>query len=249
VASDDGLPSGSVLSTSWILVSGPGTVVFANPSSLVTTATFSQSGAYNIRLTATDGVVTSNSDIVVNVNPAVVSDTQAPSIPLGITTTALSISDIKIDWLASSDNVAVSGYVVLRDGISIATTTNLTYTNTGLIADTSYSYSIYAFDALGNMSNKSVVSIVKTKSVSVPTPATNNNLLKNSSFETPGDNFWGFGGSKISENELSTDAVDGIYSLKWPYVNTANDLPTNSPYSSEYQNTLSYQPAPARRGY
>jgi hypothetical protein len=77
---------------------------------------------------------------------------------------------------------------------------------------------------------------------------TNNNLLKNSSFETPGDNFWGFGGSKISENELSTDAVDGIYSLKWPYVNTANDLPTNSPYSSEYQNTLSYQPVGADAG-
>ncbi|MEX2115100.1 MAG: LamG-like jellyroll fold domain-containing protein, partial [Pirellulales bacterium] len=53
-ASDDGQPSGT-LNTTWTKVSGPGTVNFANANSTSTTATFSQTGTYVLRLTANDG--------------------------------------------------------------------------------------------------------------------------------------------------------------------------------------------------
>src|SRR5262249_36955949 len=52
-ASDDGLPSGT-LQTTWSKVSGPSTVTFGNPNALTTTATFSTSGTYVLRLTASD---------------------------------------------------------------------------------------------------------------------------------------------------------------------------------------------------
>lgn len=57
---DDGLPT-QRLSFAWSKVSGPGTVTFADVVDPNTTAT-APDGAYVIRLTATDGVLTSTSD-------------------------------------------------------------------------------------------------------------------------------------------------------------------------------------------
>jgi hypothetical protein len=71
VVSDDGLPTGSSLTTAWSAVSGPGVVTFLAPSSPVTTASFSQSGVYVLRLTASDGALSSFDELTVTVNPAV----------------------------------------------------------------------------------------------------------------------------------------------------------------------------------
>jgi RHS repeat-associated protein len=64
---NDGLPTGGSLTLSWSKVSGPATVTFSNPSSVSTTATFSAAGVYYLRLTASDGALTSSDDIVVTV--------------------------------------------------------------------------------------------------------------------------------------------------------------------------------------
>jgi RHS repeat-associated protein len=68
-ASDDGLPTGSTLSVTWSKVSGPGTVTFANPNQAATTASFSAAGTYTLRLTASDGQLSSNDDVVITVTP------------------------------------------------------------------------------------------------------------------------------------------------------------------------------------
>jgi hypothetical protein len=64
-ASDDGLPTGSTLTTLWSQVSGPGTVTFNNPASLTPNATASLNGTYDLRLSATDGQVTTCNDVLV----------------------------------------------------------------------------------------------------------------------------------------------------------------------------------------
>ena len=70
-ATDDGLPSPpAALTRTWSKVSGPGTVTFANPNASSTTATFSVSGTYVLRLTASDSVLSSSDDVTVTVNPA-----------------------------------------------------------------------------------------------------------------------------------------------------------------------------------
>ena len=57
----------------WSVVSGPGTVTFADPNAASTTASFSAAGVYTLRLTANDGVNPAVSDdVVVTVNAAVV---------------------------------------------------------------------------------------------------------------------------------------------------------------------------------
>lgn len=68
-ATDDGLPVGSTFTVSWSEVSGPGTVVFSNPSSAITTGHFSAAGSYVLQLSASDGQLTSSSTVNVQVNP------------------------------------------------------------------------------------------------------------------------------------------------------------------------------------
>jgi hypothetical protein len=74
---DDGLPSGT-LTTTWSKVSGPGTVSFANASAVDTTASFSASGSYVLRLSAFDGERTTQDEMAVTVLGNV-----APSVSAG----------------------------------------------------------------------------------------------------------------------------------------------------------------------
>jgi hypothetical protein len=68
-ANDDGLPFGSSLSTTWSVVSGPGTVSFTNANSLNVAAAFTVSGTYVLRLTGTDGDLSHTDDVSIVVNP------------------------------------------------------------------------------------------------------------------------------------------------------------------------------------
>src|SRR2546425_7552946 len=69
-ATDDGQPNPpGTLTTTWSQVSGPGTVSFSNTSALDSTATFSASGAYVLRLTVSDGALAASDDVAVTVNP------------------------------------------------------------------------------------------------------------------------------------------------------------------------------------
>jgi RHS repeat-associated protein len=75
--SDDGLPAGSVVTLAWTTVSGPAAVVFANPTVAATTATFSATGTYTLRLEASDSALTGSDEVNVVVSA---SDNHVPSI-------------------------------------------------------------------------------------------------------------------------------------------------------------------------
>src|SRR5262249_159771 len=61
---DDGLPNPpGAFTQAWSQVSGPGTVSFGDPSAVATTASFSQPGAYVLRLTARDGFLSASADV------------------------------------------------------------------------------------------------------------------------------------------------------------------------------------------
>ncbi|MBI5530681.1 MAG: fibronectin type III domain-containing protein, partial [Candidatus Doudnabacteria bacterium] len=84
-------------------------------------------------------------------------DTTAPTVPTGLSATAISSSAINLSWTASTDAVGVTGYKIYRNGSLLATnnSTATTYSNTGLTSSTSYSYTVAAFDAAGNTSAQS----------------------------------------------------------------------------------------------
>jgi chitodextrinase/lysophospholipase L1-like esterase len=82
-------------------------------------------------------------------------DTTAPSIPANLATNAVSTSQINLTWSASTDNVAVTGYRIFRNGSQINTSTGNSYSDTGLAASTTYNYSVSAYDAANNVSSQS----------------------------------------------------------------------------------------------
>ncbi len=83
------------------------------------------------------------------------SDTEAPSAPTGLVADAVSSSQINLNWTPSTDNVAVAGYKMYRDGVRIAFSPTNSYSDADLEPSTTYSYRVSAYDAAGNESNKS----------------------------------------------------------------------------------------------
>ncbi|MFC5530541.1 DUF5695 domain-containing protein [Cohnella yongneupensis] len=68
--SDDGLPNGSSVTTTWSLQSGPGTATIANAGALNTTATVTATGTYVFLLTASDSALSSSDTVTLTVNAA-----------------------------------------------------------------------------------------------------------------------------------------------------------------------------------
>ena len=67
---DDGLPSGSSLTATWNMVSGPGAVMFATPNAAISGASFTTPGTYVLRLTAERRPASTSDDVTVIVTPA-----------------------------------------------------------------------------------------------------------------------------------------------------------------------------------
>ncbi len=93
-------------------------------------------------------------------------DTQAPSVPTSLKATASSYNTVNLTWKASTDNTAVTGYTITRDGVPVANVGAVTtYADTPLSANTTYTYQILAYDAAGNKSANSAKVSVKTQTV------------------------------------------------------------------------------------
>lgn len=105
-----------------------------------------------------------------NVRVFIGSDNISPSTPTLLSVTPIAQTQIDVSWSAATDNYVVAGYLVLRDGLPVATTTLLSYSDTSLAASTTYSYVIRAFDVALNYSSTSN-SLATTTLQIPPTPA------------------------------------------------------------------------------
>ena len=86
-------------------------------------------------------------------------DTAAPSPPTNLNATGATATSVSFSWTASTDNVGVTGYGVYRGGTLVASPTATNYTLSGLSCGTSYSIGVDAFDAVGNRSQQSSLTI------------------------------------------------------------------------------------------
>ncbi len=94
-----------------------------------------------------------------------IADTLPPSVPAGLSATAISISQINLSWSASSDNVGVVEYKIFRNGAQIGTSNSTSHSDANLSPSTQYYYSISANDAAGNNSAQSASASATTQSV------------------------------------------------------------------------------------
>ncbi len=91
----------------------------------------------------------------VSVTTPAAADAQAPTVPTGLTASAISTTQVNLSWTASTDNVGVTGYKVYRGGVQVGTPAGTNFIDTGLTTSTSYSYTVAACDAAGNCSAQS----------------------------------------------------------------------------------------------
>lgn len=84
------------------------------------------------------------------------SDVVAPTAPSSLSATTFALtattSSVVLSWSPSTDNTAVTGYEVYRNGVRISTVAAPGYTDPSVASGSSYTYFVMAFDAAGNRS-------------------------------------------------------------------------------------------------
>jgi chitodextrinase len=97
-----------------------------------------------------------------------ITDTEAPSAPTGLSA-SLDAARVNLQWDASSDNIGVSGYVVLRDGAEIGASPSTTFTDESP-PHGQHAYVVYAEDVDGNRSPGSEARVVIVPDLTPPSP-------------------------------------------------------------------------------
>ena len=83
-----------------------------------------------------------------------VQDAEPPSSPTSLSASIITQTSFTLKWIASTDNIAVTGYDVYRNAVKInsSTITTTSYNVTGLSPASSYNFYVIAKDAAGNQS-------------------------------------------------------------------------------------------------
>ncbi len=110
--------------------------------------------SYSYRVSARDAAGNeSDQSAALTVQTTDPTDTEPPSIPNGLTVGTVTSTTVQLSWNPATDNNAVAGYHVYRDGAVVATATGTSFDDTGRSASTAYSYRVSAFDAAANESD------------------------------------------------------------------------------------------------
>ena len=86
-------------------------------------------------------------------------DTTAPSGPTNPKVVAATANSVTTAWTAASDNVGVAGYGLYRGSNSVGTTTSTSASFGGLTCGTAYQVGVDAYDAAGNRSAPTALSV------------------------------------------------------------------------------------------
>ncbi len=109
--------------------------------------------------------------VAVEVLPAVV-DNQPPTAPSNLAAGTVTSTQVPLSWTASSDDQGVAGYRVFRGASQVGEVGGTSFTDSTVAANTTYTYTVKAFDAAGNVSEASEPVTVTTPQPGDTTPPT-----------------------------------------------------------------------------
>ncbi len=124
-------------------------------------------------------------------------DRTAPQVPSPPTIGQVGQTIVQLLWSPATDNVGVAGYNLYRNGTLLYTSSLINYNDNSVAPSTSYTYTLQAFDAAGNVSAMSAPATATTLAVpdrtspSVPTglqAAAVSDLALNISWQASTDN-------------------------------------------------------------
>lgn len=150
-------------------------------------------------------------------------DTQAPTAPTNLTSTGKTETTVSLSWNAATDNVGVTGYDIFTNGNPSGSSGSNSFTVTGLAPSTSYSFTVKAKDAAGNLSAASNALAVTTNasaSSSIKVEAENYTTMKGITVVACSDLG---GGSNVS-------AIDNR-----DYVEYTVNIPTTGSYRVDFR--------------
>ncbi|USB32692.1 fibronectin type III domain-containing protein [Paenibacillus sp. YPG26] len=116
---------------------------------------------------------------VITEAPAATPDTAAPSIPSGLNASDVTDSAFTLNWSASTDNVEVTQYEVLRDGVSLGIVAGTSLNVSDLNPSTDYEMTVKAGDAAGNWSESSTGLKVTTEAAAADPDTTPPSIPEN----------------------------------------------------------------------
>jgi len=127
-----------------------GSVLSSSPYTTTWNSTGVSDGTHSLQVVSKSAAGTyATSTITVTV------DNTPPTAPTGLSATTAAFNQINLSWSPSTDNFGVTGYEIIRSGVQVGTSTQTTYDDVGLTASTTYTYTVKAFDAAGNVSSAS----------------------------------------------------------------------------------------------
>lgn len=139
----------------------------AGTSYAVSGLTASTTYSFTVRAKDAAGNISAASSALSVTTLAPVADTTAPTVPTNLVASGTTASATNLSWTASTDNVGVTGYDVYRGTTLLGTTATTSYAVTGLTAATTYSFSVRAKDAAGNVSAASNTVSVTTSTTTI----------------------------------------------------------------------------------
>ncbi len=125
---------------------------------------------YNYEVTALDAA--GNISVAALLTRSTLQDLDGPSLP-GNLAGVPDVTTVSLTWSASTDNVAVESYRIVRGSTEIATVQGLAYTDTGLSPASTHNYQVIAVDLSGNLSSAALLTVTTLVDLSPPSPPTN----------------------------------------------------------------------------
>lgn len=193
----------------------------AHGTTTVTTANFTGltcNTSYTVGVDAFDAAGNKSLIATTNITTAAC-DTTPPSVPANLQATT-TLTSATLTWTAATDDTAVAGYGLYRNGQSVGSTTSTVSTFSNLTCGTTYTLGVDAYDASGNRSAQATLGVT-TSACDTTAPTV--------SITAPADQATISGTQTVSATATDDTAVAGVQ-FKLDGTNLGNEV-TSAPYN------------------
>jgi chitodextrinase len=178
---------------------------------------------YGYALVAVDAHGNRSGSVSLDATPT---DLTAPAAPAGFTAVR-GDGQVTLSWTANAEP-DLAGYLLYRDGIQLAAPAGPTYTDPGLVNDTTYAYALVAVDTHGNRSGPATASATPTDLTPPPAPT--------GVTATSGDRQavlgWDAGGADAAEHRVLDAGGSTVATVPAPATSaTVTGLANDTPYA------------------
>jgi len=165
-------------------------------------------------------------------------DSTPPSAPTGLIAAAVGSTGANLSWQPSTDNVAVTSYIVRRNGTQVGTPVTTSFADSGLSASTTYSYTVAARDAASNVSTAASSSVTTASAGGGDTnpPTTPANLVATSVGEGQINLTWSASTDNVGVTGYRLERCAGVGC-------TTNFAQISTPSAFTYSDTASLLPS------